>query len=155
MSASATAAIVVAVPPVPVRRPAPGRPLGASGRAIGEWGRRPGLTRMGCDGLLAALRSRASRCLFGLGESDSDNRAHEALALALKTPLMDRGKMLNDASHVLVQISGGPGMTLTEVEIVMQELNRHVEDHTQIIFGTSVEGKMGNRMSVTLDGSGG
>ena len=41
-------------------------------------------------------------------------------------------------------------MTLTEVEIVMQELNRHVEDHTQILFGTSVDGKMGNRMSVTL-----
>jgi len=32
----------------------------------------------------------------------------------------------------------------------MQELNRHVEDHTQILFGTSVDSKMGNRMSVTL-----
>jgi cell division protein FtsZ len=63
---------------------------------------------------------------------------------------MNRGKMLTDARAVLVQISGGPGMTLTEVEIVMQELNRHVEDHTQILFGTSVDGKMGNRMSVTL-----
>nr|MBA3650314.1 hypothetical protein [Chthoniobacterales bacterium] len=94
--------------------------------------------------------SQDSRCLFGYGESDSDHRAHEALALALKNPLMDRGKMLTDARHVLVQISGGPGMTLTEVEIVMQELNRHVEDHTQILFGTSVDGKMGNRMSVTL-----
>ena len=58
--------------------------------------------------------------------------------------------MLTDARCVLVQISGGPGMTLTEVEIVMQELNRHVEDHTQILFGTSVDGKMGNRLSVTL-----
>ena len=58
--------------------------------------------------------------------------------------------MLTDAHYVLVQISGGPGMTLTEVEIVMQELNRHVEDHTQILFGTSVDGKMGNRLSVTL-----
>ena len=51
--------------------------------------------------------------------------------------------MLSDARHVLVQIAGGPGMTLTEVEIVMQELGRHVEDHTQILFGTSVDGKMG------------
>ena len=96
------------------------------------------------------LRSENSRCLFGYGESESDNRAHEALALALKNPLMNRGKMLADARRVLVQIAGGPGMTLTEVEIVMQELNRHVEDHTQILFGTSVDGKMGNRMSVTL-----
>lgn len=124
--------------------------ISQSVRAIVNVVRRPGLIRIGFDELLSALRGRDSRCLFGFGESDSDNRAHEALALALKNPLMDRGKMLNDASHVLVQISGGPGMTLTEVEIVMQELNRHVEDHTQILFGTSVDGKMGNRMSVTL-----
>ncbi len=124
--------------------------ISQSVRAIVNVVRRPGLIRIGFDELLSALRSQDSRCLFGFGESDSDNRAHEALALALKNPLMDRGKMLTDARHVLVQISGGPGMTLTEVEIVMQELNRHVEDQTQILFGTSVDGKMGNRMSVTL-----
>ena len=124
--------------------------ISQSVRAIINVVRRPGLIRIGFDELIAALRSQNSRCLFGFGESDSDNRAHEALALALKNPLMNRGKMLTDAQAVLVQISGGPGMTLTEVEIVMQELNRHVEDHTQILFGTSVDGKMGNRMSVTL-----
>ncbi len=124
--------------------------ISQSVRAIVNVVRRPGLIRIGFDELISALRSQNSRCLFGFGESDSDNRAHEALALALKNPLMNRGKMLTDAQSVLVQISGGPGMTLTEVEIVMQELNRHVEDHTQILFGTSVDGKMGNRMSVTL-----
>src|SRR5450432_109772 len=124
--------------------------ISQSVRAIVNVVRRPGLIRIGFDELLSALRSQNSRCLFGFGESDSDNRAHEALALALKNPLMDRGKMLTDAHHILVQISGGPGMTLTEVEIVMRELGRHVEDHTQILFGTSVDGKMGNRLSVTL-----
>ena len=124
--------------------------ISQSVRAIVNVVRRPGLIRIGFDDLIAALRSQNSRCLFGFGESDSDNRAHEALALALKNPLMNRGKMLTDAEAVLVQISGGPGMTLTEIEIVMQELNRHVEDHTQILFGTSVDGKMGNRLSVTL-----
>jgi cell division protein FtsZ len=119
-------------------------------RAIVNVVRRPGLIRIGFDELLSALRARNSRCLFGFGESDSDNRAHEALALALKNPLMNRGKMLTDAQTVLVQISGGPGMTLTEVEMIMQELNRHIEDHTQILFGTSVDGKMGDRMSVTI-----
>ena len=124
--------------------------ISQSVRAIVNVVRRPGLIQIGFDELISALRSENGRCLFGYGESESDNRAHEALALALKNPLMNRGKMLADARHVLVQIAGGPGMTLTEVEIVMQELNRHVEDHTQILFGTSVDGKMGNRMSVTL-----
>ena len=124
--------------------------ISQSVRAIVNVVRRPGLIRIGFDELLSALRSQDGRCLFGYGESDSDNRAHEALALALKNPLMDRGKMLTDAHHVLVQVAGGPGMTLTEVEIVMQELGRHVEDQTQILFGTSVDGKMGDRLSVTL-----
>ena len=124
--------------------------ISQSVRAIVNVVRRPGLIQIGFDELLSALRSENSRCLFGFGESDSDNRAHEALALALKNPLMNRGKMLTDAHHILVQISGGPGMTLTEVEIVMQELGRHVEDHTQILFGTSVDARMGNRLSVTL-----
>jgi cell division protein FtsZ len=124
--------------------------ISQSVRAIVSVVRRPGLIQIGFDELIAALRSQNSRCLFGFGESDSDNRAHEALALALKNPLMNRGKMLSDAQAILVQISGGPSMTLTEVEIVMQELNRHVEDHTQILFGTAVDGKMGDRMSVTL-----
>ena len=44
----------------------------------------------------------------------------------------------------------GPAMTLSEVEILMQELGRHVDDDTQILFGTSVDGRMGNRLSVTL-----
>jgi cell division protein FtsZ len=41
-------------------------------------------------------------------------------------------------------------MTLSEVEILMQELGRHVRDHTQIMFGTAVDGRMGNRLSVTI-----
>src|SRR5205085_1568557 len=96
------------------------------------------------------LRSQNGRCLFGFGESDSDNRAHDALTQALKNPLMDKGRMLSDASHVLVQVAGGPAMTLSEVEILMRELGKHVRDHTQIVFGTAVDGKMGNRLSVTI-----
>jgi cell division protein FtsZ len=111
---------------------------------------RPGLIRIGFDDLLAALRSPDGRCLFGFGESDSPNRAHDALNQALKNPLMDRGRMLAQAAHVLVQIAGGPGMTLSEVEILMQELGHHVNDQTQILFGTAVDGRMGNRLSVTI-----
>ncbi len=124
--------------------------ISQSVRSITSLIQRPGLIRIGFDDLLAALRSPSGRCLFGFGESDSDNRAHDALTQALKNPLMDRGRMLADASHVLVQVSGGPGMTLTEVEILMQDLGKHIRDETQIIFGTSVDSRMGNRLSVTL-----
>jgi cell division protein FtsZ len=124
--------------------------ISQSVRSIVNLIQRPGLIRIGFDDLLAALRSRDGRCLFGFGESDSDNRAHDALARALKNPLLDRGRALANAAHVLVQIAGGPGMTLSEVEILMHELGRHVNDQTQILFGTAVDGRMGNRLSVTI-----
>ncbi len=124
--------------------------ISQSVRSIVHLIQRPGLIRIGFDDLLAALRTRNGRCLFGFGESESDNRAHDALTLALKNPLMDRGRMLADADHVLVQIAGGPAMTLSEVEILMKELGRHISDHTQIFFGTAVDSRMGNRLSVTL-----
>src|SRR6202045_1328147 len=124
--------------------------ISQSVRSIVNLIQRPGLIRIGFDDLFAALRSPSGRCLFGFGESDSDNRAHDALTQALKNPLMDKGRMLSEAAHVLVQVAGGPGMTLSEVEILMRELGRHVRDNTQIVFGTAVDGKMGNRLSVTI-----
>jgi cell division protein FtsZ len=124
--------------------------ISQSVRSIVNLIQRPGLIRIGFDDLLTALRSENGRCLFGFGESDSDNRAHDALRQALKNPLMDKGRMLADAAHVLVQVMGGPNMTLSEVEILMQELNRHVNERTQILFGTAVDGRMGNRLAVTI-----
>jgi cell division protein FtsZ len=124
--------------------------ISQSVRSIVNLIQRPGLIRIGFDDLLSALRNRNSRCLFGFGESDSDNRAHDALTQALKNPLMNRGQMLADATHVLVQVGGGPGMTLSEVEILMQELGRHVSDQTQILFGAVVDSRLGERLSVTI-----
>jgi cell division protein FtsZ len=124
--------------------------ISQSVRSIVNLIQRPGLIRIGFDDLLRALRSQNGRCLFGYGEGDSDNRAHDALNQALKNPLMNKGKMLADAAHVLVQVAGGPGMTLSEVEILMQELGRHINDQTQILFGTAVDNRMGNRLSVTI-----
>src|SRR5437773_2070013 len=79
-----------------------------------------------------------------------NEQAHEALTQALKNPLMDRGRMLADAARVLVQVAGGPGMTLSEVEILMQELGRHISEQTQILFGAAVDGRLGDRLSVTI-----
>src|SRR3954449_4137518 len=124
--------------------------ISQSVRSIVALIQQPGLIRIGFDDLLAALNTCNSRCLFGYGESASDNRPHEALTQALKNPLMDRGRMLADATHVLVQVAGGPGMTLSEVEILMQELGRHVSDQTQILFGAAVDGRLGDRLSVTI-----
>jgi len=124
--------------------------ISQSVRSIVNLIQRPGLIRIGFDDLLAALRTHNGRCLFGFGEADSDNRAHDALTQALKNALMDRGRMLADATNVLVQVAGGTGMTLSEVEVLMQELGRHVNEQTQILFGAVVDARLGDRLTVTI-----
>lgn len=124
--------------------------ISQSVRAICEMINRPGLIVVGFDEIAAALRNVNARSLFGYGEAEGDNRAHEALAKALKNPLMDKGKMLVEAHNVLVNVVGGESMTLDEVQTLMDELGRHISDTTRILFGTGVDPRLGKRMSVTL-----
>lgn len=111
----------------------------------------PGIIRIGMDELLSALRNDNSRCLFGFGVAKGDNRAHEALDQALKSPLLDRGKMLEHGRNVLVHVGGGDSMTLYEVELVMQELSKHIDGaKTQILFGTGTDKKLAGNLTVTI-----
>jgi cell division protein FtsZ len=112
--------------------------------------KRGGLINVGFDELATALRAHTPRCLFGFGEADGDNRAHGALERALRSPLMDRGRMLENAENVLVHVCGGPSMTLNEVQILMEELNRYISDTTRILFSTSIDPRLGGKVTVTL-----
>jgi len=130
--------------------------ISQSVRALAALTRRRGLMHLGFDELATALRSpgaAAPRCLFGYGEADGDNRANDALTRALKNPLMDRGRLLDDVPNVLVNVAGGPDMTLNEVQILMEALNRHIGDESRILFGVAVDPQMGEKMSVTILGA--
>ena len=110
----------------------------------------PGLVKLGLDDLVSALRVSEGRCLFGFGEAKGQNRGTEALKRALKSPLINQGELLMQAKNLLVHIVGGESLTLAEVEVVMKQLGRYVPDETQILFGISVDPKLGESISVTL-----
>ena len=111
---------------------------------------RPGLIHVGLDELITALRTTRSRCLFGSGIADGKDRAAKALRNALSSPLLDQGALLKDAQSVLVHLSGGESLTLFEIELLMQNLQKHVPDHTQILFGAAIDASMGDYLSITL-----
>jgi cell division protein FtsZ len=112
--------------------------------------RRGGIIPTGLDELAGALRRQHPRCLFGHGESEGANRAHEALARALKSPLMDKGKMLAGCESVVIHIAGGPDLTVQEITTLMDEFNRHIGDETRIDFGIGSDPKLGRRVCVTI-----
>jgi cell division protein FtsZ len=126
------------------------RTISESVRAIMALTQQRGLIHIGFDELATALRSQNARCIFGYGEADGDTRAHTALERALKNPLIGRGRMLTEAANVLVNIVGGPSMTLNEVQLLMEEFNKHIGDETRILFGTAIDRKLGERLTVTI-----
>ena len=125
--------------------------ISQSVRAIIDLVNRRGLIHLGFDDLLSALRSHDSRCLFGYGEAvGGKGRGREALAQALRNPLMDRGSLLGQAANVLVNVVGGTDLTLSEVQTVMEELAQHIGEQTQLLFGAAVDPALDGRLGVTL-----
>lgn len=127
--------------------------ISQSVRSIAGVLQRRGLIHAGFDEIAAVLRAQNARSLFGLGEADGDNRAHAALERALRSPLMDRGRLLSDVQSLFVHVAGGPSMTLNEVTLLMEELNRHVSDSTRLLFSTAVDPRLGGKMSVAILGA--
>lgn len=111
---------------------------------------RPGLINVGLDDLMSALRTNRSRCLFGSGIADGKDRAVKALRNALASPLLDQGSLLKDAQTVLVHLCGGEDLTLFEIELLMQRLQKFVPEHAHVLFGAAVDPAMGEALSLTL-----
>lgn len=111
---------------------------------------RPGLINIGLDELMSALRTNRSRCLFGSGIASGKDRSAKALRNALASPLLDQGSLLKEARTVLVHLGGGESLTLYEIELLMQQLRKHVPETAQVLFGAAVDPSMGDSLSITL-----
>lgn len=119
-------------------------------RAVSTITATPGLVKLGLDDLTAALRTANGRCLFGFGEARGQNRGAEAVKKALKSPLIDQGRLLYHTETLLVHVAGGESLTLVEVEGIMKQLGKNVPDQTHILFGLAIDPKLGDSVAVTL-----
>ncbi len=111
---------------------------------------RPGLIHVGLDDLMSALRTNRSRCLFGSGIAKGKDRASRALHNALSSPLLDQGSLLKQAQTVLVHLCGGEDLTLYEIELLMQRLQKFIPESAHLLFGAAVDPSMGDSLSLTL-----
>jgi cell division protein FtsZ len=89
--------------------------------------------------------------MIGLGESDSENKAQDSIRSALRSPLLD--VEFDGASSALVNVVGGPDMSIEEAEGVFEEIYDRIDPDARIIWGASVnnqfEGKMETMIVVT------
>ncbi len=74
--------------------------------------------------------------MIGVGESDSQNRAMESVGKALTNPLLDMD--ISGANGALVNVSGGPDMTLEEAKTVVETVSKQLSDDARIIWGAQI-----------------
>ena len=86
--------------------------------------------------------------VIGIGESDSEDRASEAVYEALHSPLLDVD--ISNATGALVNVSGGPDMTVTEAEKVAAEIHDMINPQARIIWGAMIEPELEHTIRVML-----
>src|SRR3989344_3479982 len=86
--------------------------------------------------------------LIGVGESDSENRSYEAVERALNNPLLDVD--ISNATGALVNIIGGPDLSLEESKVVIEEIGKHLGDNARLIWGAQISPDMEKTMRVMV-----
>ena len=85
---------------------------------------------------IKTIMSNGGVAMIGVGESDTESRAQEAVEKALNNPLLDVD--ISGASGALVNISGGPDMTLDEAKKVVETVSEKLEEDSRIIWGAQI-----------------
>ncbi|NDD62658.1 MAG: cell division protein FtsZ, partial [Acidobacteria bacterium] len=91
--------------------------------------------------------------LMGTGQASGEHRAIEATQRAISSPLLEEATM-NGARGVLVNISGGLDLTLSEVNDAMSVIHEAADPDANIIFGTVPVESMANSMKITVIATG-
>jgi cell division protein FtsZ len=97
---------------------------------------------------IRAVMSNGGVSLIGMGESDSDNRAKEAIEKAIHNPLLDVD--ISNATGALVNVVGGSNMSLDEYKIIIGTVGEKLSPDAKLIGGAQISDDMGKAIRVLL-----
>ena len=86
--------------------------------------------------------------MIGVGESDTDNRAIESVEKAIQNPLLDVD--ITGANGALINISGGPNMTLDEARKIVETITERLDPDARTIWGAQISEDLDNTIRTLL-----
>ena len=107
-----------------------------------------GMVNLDFEDLKAVIKSGSGVAMIGLGASSANNRAEEATLEALHSPLLELDT--TDARGALINVVGGPSLTLGEAEKCAQIIQEKISPHAKIIWGAAVDEDLGDEIRVML-----
>jgi len=99
------------------------------------------------------IMSEQGMALMGTGRSSGERRALEAMQAAISSPLLE-DVSLDGATGLLVNITGGPNLTLREVDEAVSMAQSAADPDANIIFGSVVDEALGDEVRITVIATG-
>jgi cell division protein FtsZ len=118
-------------------------------KGITELITKPGLVNLDFNDVKTIMKG-AGVAMIGLGESDAhaEDRALEAIETALNSPLLQAD--ISQANGVLVNVIGGPDMTITDAQKVAEEVQKRVSPTARIIWGAAIDPALEHKIRVMV-----
>jgi cell division protein FtsZ len=93
------------------------------------------------------------RALMGTGRGTGDKRAVEAAQRAISSPLLE-DVAINGATGILLNITGGPDLTLAEMNEACSLIAEAADPDANIIFGSVIDAHAGDEVRITVIATG-
>ena len=120
-------------------------------RGISDLIAAPGLINLDFADLHTAMAG-MGRSMIGFGEAEGQGRALAAARQAVENPLVD--EMIAGAAGLVVSITGGETLRLMELEEAASYIKDMVDPEADIIWGSSIDPKLGDRIRVAVIATG-
>lgn len=116
-------------------------------KGIAELVTKAGLVNLDFADIKAVMKN-GGVALIGIGESDTENRAEEAVEKAISNPLLDVD--INGATGALINVAGGEDMTLDEARKVVETVTERMHEDAKIIWGAQIYKDLEHTVRVML-----
>jgi cell division protein FtsZ len=111
----------------------------------------PGLINLDFADVRAVMKE-AGSALMGIGRASGESRAATAAREAISSPLLEVN--ISGAQGVLFNITGGPNLGLYEIDEAAEIIKATADPEANIIFGTVIDERMGDEISITVIATG-
>ncbi len=116
-------------------------------KGIAELITRPGLINLDFADVRTVMTN-GGVAMIGMGEADGQEKAKDSVSKALRSPLLDVD--VSGATSALVNVVGGPDMTVTEAETVVEEVYQRINPDARIIWGAQIDPNLENSLRTML-----
>jgi cell division protein FtsZ len=99
------------------------------------------------------IMSEMGMAMMGMGVASGENRAVEAAQRAISSPLLE-DISIHGAKGILLNITGGPDLTLNEINEASTLIQKETCEEANIIFGAVIDQRMNGQMRVTVIATG-